>query len=279
MNRDIGIVFEQCVRCYPEFGGAFFDGTDTVTYWNQTTKPATCEENGLCLLTPTPHPNRYDKRCAGAPACSPTNAQLVKCFTVLNGVWDNEICECVADSPVLIDVRGDGFSLTDYANGVNFDLNNNGPAEHLSWTSVGSDDSWLALDRNGNGSIDTGAELFGNYTPQPAPPTGQDRNGFLALAEYDKPANGGNGDGVIDARDSIFFSLLLWQDTNHNGVSEPSELAYITARGLKSIDLDYRESKRIDQFGNAFHYRAKVKDSHDAQLGRWAWDINLLRTP
>ena len=203
----------------------------------------------------------------------------MKCFTVLNGVWDNEICECVADSPVLIDVRGDGFSLTDYANGVNFDLNNNGPAEHLSWTSVGSDDSWLALDRNGNGSIDTGAELFGNYTPQPAPPTGQDRNGFRALAVHDNPANGGNGDGVIDARDSIFFSLLLWQDTNHNGVSEPSELAYVTARGLKSIDLDYRASKRIDQFGNAFHYRAKVKDSHDAQLGRWAWDINLLRTP
>jgi hypothetical protein len=99
-------------------------------------------------------------------------------------------------------VTGDGFHLTDKANGVRFDLNGDGSAEQLSWTSANSDEGWLVLDRNGNGLIDSGVELFGNYTPQLVPPVGQSANGFLALAEYDKRENGGDGDGVIQSRAS-----------------------------------------------------------------------------
>ena len=84
-----------------------------------------------------------------------------------------------------------------------------------------------------------------------------------------------NQDSKINKRDSVFYLLRLWQDSNHNGISEPSELRALPDLGLKTLELAYKRSKRIDPYGNEFRFRAKVKDLNDAQLGRWAWDVFL----
>ena len=214
-----------------------------------------------------PRPNLINPNC-----CS--SVEQANCFNG-GGEWTESTCSCY--SPIVIDVAGNGFDLTNAEDGVLFDVNRIGTREQVSWTSANSDDSWLVLDRNGNGVIDDGKELFGSASPQPFLAPGESKHGFRALAMFDQAENGGNGDGQIDSQDAVFSSLKLWRDINHNGISEGGELQALSNSDVRVIELDYKESRRRDDQGNWFRYRAKVRDAQGADVGRWAWDVFLQK--
>ena len=227
---------------------------------------------GTCPIGTSPNGSGlccFNSGSGGTNSCNTTFASRCMRF---GGDYDFLSCTCsgcdyCGGSPIVIDIAGDGIALTGPSDGVDFDLNGNGTRDRLGRTRPDSDDAWLALDRDGNGTIDRGAELFGDFTAQPP---SSNKNGFLALAQFDS-----NRDGVIDSRDSVFENLRLWQDKNHNGISEPEELHLLAELNVKALELDFKESKRVDEFGNEFKYRARVKDTKDGSVARWAWDVFL----
>jgi len=150
----------------------------------------------------------------------------------------------------------------------------------MAWTAGGWNGGFLALDRNGNGKIDNGTELFGNVTAQPKPCPAAGCNGFLALAVFDQPANGGNADGVIDSRDSVYSKLLVWVDRNHNGISDPGELITMQQAGIQSISVQYDQNHSwTDLYGNKFRYRASlIRSAPIFPPQEWVYDV-VFETP
>lgn len=136
--------------------------------------------------------------------------------------------------PLVLDLNGNGIELTSHRDGARFDLPGNGHAVNTAFVTGG--DAFLAIDRNGNGLIDSGKELFGDQNGA--------RNGFEELRKLDA-----DGNGVIDRRDPDFHRLLLWRD-NGNGVTEPGELISLADAGIESISLNYREVRQAAAGGN-----------------------------
>ena len=131
--------------------------------------------------------------------------------------------------PILLDLDGDGLETVGLnASNVHFDFDADGVLTKTGW--AGRDDALLVWDRNANGRIDTGAELFGDFTPLPngtlAP------NGFAALAALDA-----NNDGILDASDPAFAELKLWRDTSQDGQTGIGELISLQDAGIVSLNL------------------------------------------
>ena len=222
----------------------------------------------------------------------------------LNNLYCGDDCRChtpdYAD-PILIDLGGAGYFLTNLQNGVTFDITGNRKPRQLAWTAVGADVGFLVLDRNGDGRIDNGSELFTGNSPQLSPPqesagsTGARspgtrpsdtasvstlpsqpaksgkrlrKSGFAALAVYDQAASGGNGDGQIDANDAVYSRLRVWVDKNHDGISQPDEVRTLAELGITSISLSYQPAPWTDAFGNKFISRTAFTRERSDALGR-----------
>lgn len=174
--------------------------------------------------------------------------------------------------PLIIDLGETGIELCELSNGVNFDLDNNGYAEKTAW--IGTIDGFLALDRNENGIIDNGGELFGDQVDI------GDRmlssSGFEALSILDE-----NEDGVIDEKDDYYKMLLVWVDSNHNGYSEPNELNLLDYYGIKEIQLDHINGSVIDEnTGTMMTESAKVvyQDNSETVISEFWFPVNASDT-
>lgn len=161
---------------------------------------------------------------------------------------------CCPGSPIIVDLSGDGVHLSSARDGVIFKLRT-GQLGQWAWTAQDSDDAFLTLDRNGNGRIDDGSELFGDGSLQIASAS---PNGFMALAYFDWPANGGNGDGQINARDAVWSQLRLWRDAYRDGFADTGELLDLDASGVHGFSLAIESSDAVDANGNEFRFTTAI---------------------
>jgi hypothetical protein len=140
------------------------------------------------------------------------------------------------------------FTLTSIENGVDFDIDADGHLDRVAWTAPDSDVAFLAIDRDEDGRITNGAELIGDRTVAGA---GSVPNALLQLA-------GPPGQRAsLDVETPVFSKLILWWDTNHNGVSEAAEMRP-AEQDLASIGIGYEPHRRTDGFGNQSRYRSFV---------------------
>jgi trimeric autotransporter adhesin len=173
----------------------------------------------------------------------------------------------------MLNLASDGSDhLTSVQNGVLFDLNARGVRDQVAWTRAGFPVSFLVLDRNGNGVVDDGRELFGTATLKRDGTRAA--NGFDAL--YDLDGGEGVSDWLLDGRDALYDQLRLWIDRNHNGLSEPDELLTLRQAGVVSLSLSYTEHRYRDRFGNWYRYESHAvlrERGHD--VTRRVFDIFL----
>ena len=204
---------------------------------------------------------------------------LVGCSSEANRSFTQQLCDqdgdegCCPGSPIIVDMAGDGVHLTSAKDGVVFMLRPGGFGQ-WAWTEPGSDDAFLVLDVNDNGRIEDGAELFGDGSIQVANGA---PNGFNALAYYDWEEQGGNGDGVIDARDKVWSRLQLWRDADHDAYSAPYELTGLAQAGVHAFSLAINAASHFDRHGNETRFTATI--DADAPVSPIVQDVWLVQAP
>ena len=153
---------------------------------------------------------------------------VVEHIMTLNGVGFGNLGDAnfvATADPLVLDLGAPGLDFTSVQDGVSFDINADGRADRMAWTM--GEDGILARDLDSSGTIDSGAEVFSPWFAG-----GEHAGSLAALATLDE-----NGDGRIDANDAAYGSLQVWQDANHNGVSDAGELTGLAALGITGINL------------------------------------------
>jgi hypothetical protein len=188
------------------------------------------------------HQQQYDPCQFGCPPGYTTNCV---------GDQQPDGCGCCINySPILIDLEGSGIRFSDAEHGVLFLINDRRSVLRVAWP-LRPTNAFLFLDRNEDGIVNSGAELFGNTTRLKDGSIAE--NGFQALAELDD-----NHDGLIEVHDWAYGQLKLWADSNRDGVSQASEILSVMTAGLVSIRVTPHESSRVDRWGNRYAFRSKA---------------------
>jgi len=169
--------------------------------------------------------------------------------------------------PLVLDLDGDGIETVSANSGITFDFNGDGLKTGTGW--LNGDDGFLVLDRNDNGTIDNGSELFGVDTVKSDGTLAKD--GFDALRDLDS-----NGDGVFDAYDMLFEQVRVWQDKNQDGISQADELKSLTELGVSAIHLDSNSSNKLDN-GNRISATGTIEFA-DGSTGTAA-NLDLASNP
>ncbi len=188
---------------------------------------------------------------------------------------DTMRCDCEhvhVGSPLVIDLDGDGLAFADRT--VRFDLHARGQAQRTSW--IGPREALLAVDLDGDGKINSGAELFGNASDCDGR---RCFDGVVALARFDRAVDGGNGDGRIDRDDAVFSRLLLWRDANQDGVSQPAELTSPDELGLVGLDVGGATYQTERYLGGTSTVRLRVLTREGFRDAYDVWFYTRLETP
>jgi hypothetical protein len=256
--------FDQCSHYASQCESVCTSNGKTVGSFNCTEAPAnepnTCVTGSCVCQDPDP--------CANACNTygSQSTCESCACFWNTPGVCSE------FPSPIMINLKSNSsnYLLTAAADGVAFDFYGTGIPMRVAWTSPHSSVAFLVLDRNGNGTIDSGAELFGNLTPK--------RDGTMAAHGFEALLDLDGGVGVSDGRMSVgdpFYSQLrLWIDRNHNGYSEVDELTTLAESGLTTIFTAYSESRRRDKYGNFYKYEGTaLLARRNEEVARRVFDV------
>jgi hypothetical protein len=159
-------------------------------------------------------------------------------------------------SPIVLDLGSDGIRLSGPRPPVAFDLDADGAPDLTSWTRRAHDEAFLVLDRNENGVVDDGSEMFGTAVELIDGTLAA--HGYQALAEFDVVELGGNENRLIDSGDEVYPRLRLWLDANRNGDTDGGELLTLAELDLVSIDLSYEFSPLVDHWGNGLNLWSNV---------------------